>query len=405
MTTMLLKSAVYQSPSASSKGLLERLFAFWFKRLVYNQIWEDPAVDLEALKIEPSSRVITIASGGCNVLNYLLADPAEIVAVDLNPAHLALTRLKLAAARYLPDHQSFYRLFGDGVAPEAWDIYRDHLRAHLDEDTRAFWEGNLAFGKRRLDYFANGLYRHGAQGRFIGLLHVVAKLTGGDPSRMLAATSIEEQVLLFERWIAPAFESAPIKALCRLPAALYSLGIPPAQFTTLRSEADEGDLAKLYLERLRRLACAFPLEENYFAWQAFGRRYGFSAQGPAPEYLKPASFRVLGERAGRVTTTLATITDFLAQEPTESMDRYVLLDAQDWMGPAKLNGLWREIGRTARPGARVIFRTAGRQSPLEAALPADLLSPWRPERLLAAELFLRDRSAIYGGFHVYARED
>ena len=63
MTTMLLKTAVYQSRAASKKGLLERLFAVWFQRLVYNQIWEDPAVDLEALRIGPSSRVITIASG------------------------------------------------------------------------------------------------------------------------------------------------------------------------------------------------------------------------------------------------------------------------------------------------------------------------------------------------------
>ena len=111
MTTMLLKTAVYQSRAASKKGLLERLFAVWFQRLVYNQIWEDPAVDLEALRIGPSSRVITIASGGCNVLNYLLAGPAEIVAVDLNPAHLALTRLKLAAVRHLPDYDLFFTLF------------------------------------------------------------------------------------------------------------------------------------------------------------------------------------------------------------------------------------------------------------------------------------------------------
>ena len=44
--------------------------------------------------------------------------------------------------------------------------------------------------------------------------------------------------------------------------------------------------------------------------------------------------------------------------PRESFDRYVLLDAQDWMSDAELTELWGEITRTARPGARVIFRTA-----------------------------------------------
>jgi S-adenosylmethionine-diacylglycerol 3-amino-3-carboxypropyl transferase len=404
MTVMLLKQAVYQNRVVSGRGALERLFALWFHRLVYNQIWEDPAVDLAALRIEPSSRVLTIASGGCNVLNYLLADPAEIIAVDLNPAHLALTRLKLAAVRHLPDHKSFYRLFGNGTDPEMRAIYRRYLQPHLDEETRAFWEGRSGFGKRRLGYFSNGLYRHGVQGRFIGILHVMAKLLGGDPARMLTATSLEDQAALFERWIAPIFESRAVKALCRLPATLYSLGIPPAQFATLSSDAN-GDIAKLCLERLRRLACEFPIEENYFAWQAFGRRYGIEAQGPVPDYLRPESFRIIGKRATRVTTALASITDFLAREPDASLDRYVLLDAQDWMGPAQLEALWREIDRTAGPEAHVIFRTAGRYSPLEAALPPALLANWRADSERAAALFRRDRSAIYGGFHIYSRKD
>ncbi len=94
MSTRLVEDAVYNTRPVTPKGVLDRLFAFWFKRFVYNQIWEDPRVDLAALRLTPSSRLVTIASGGCNVLNYLLADPASIVAVDLNPAHIALTRLK-----------------------------------------------------------------------------------------------------------------------------------------------------------------------------------------------------------------------------------------------------------------------------------------------------------------------
>ena len=404
MTAVLLKSAVLQNRASSKRGLLERLFAVWFQRLVYNQIWEDPAVDLEALRIDGQSRLLAISSGGCNILNYLLADPAEIVAVDLNPAHLALTRLKLAGVRHLPDHETFYRLFGSGADPEAYRLYRQFLQPHLDADTRAFWEGRTPLGKRRLSYFAEGLYRHGLMGHFIGFLHVLARMTGGDPKRLLEATSIEEQVRLFEEWIAPVFDSRAIKALCGIPAMLYSLGIPPTQFDALRQDS-EGNLARLYLERLRRLACEFPLEENYFAWQAFGRRYGVSARGPMPEYLRDTSFATLATRVDRVHTELASVTDFLNRQPPQSMDRYVLLDAQDWMSAGQLGRLWHEIDRTARPGARVIFRTAGRASPLQPALASVVLENWCAERELAATLFRRDRSAIYGGFHIYSRTD
>ena len=97
MANVLLERAAHTRPAATRRGALERLFTLMFKGFVYNQIWEDPDVDLEALALGPGHRLVTIASGGCNVLNYLAADPERIIAVDLNPNHVALTRLKLAA--------------------------------------------------------------------------------------------------------------------------------------------------------------------------------------------------------------------------------------------------------------------------------------------------------------------
>ena len=73
----LLSDAVYGHRSEGQVGLLDRLFARWFERLVYTQIWEDPVCDLEAMQVESHHRIITIASAGCNALAYLLADPAE----------------------------------------------------------------------------------------------------------------------------------------------------------------------------------------------------------------------------------------------------------------------------------------------------------------------------------------
>ena len=52
--------------------------------LVYNQCWEDPALDQEALQLGPHDRVLAITSAGCNVLDYALRG-ARVVAVDANP--------------------------------------------------------------------------------------------------------------------------------------------------------------------------------------------------------------------------------------------------------------------------------------------------------------------------------
>ena len=76
---------------------------------------------------------------------------------------------------------------------------------------------------------------------------------------------------------------------------------------------------------------------------------------PLPPYLVRDNYEVVRARANRVSVVNASITDVLAAKPAASVDRFVLLDAQDWMTDIQLNDLWREITRTAAPGARVIF--------------------------------------------------
>ena len=88
-----------------------------------------------------------------------------------------------------------------------------------------------------------------------------------------------------------------------------------------------------------------------------------------------------------------------------SADRYVLLDAQDWMTKAQLTDLWTQITRTARPGGRVIFRTAGEHTILPGKLPDEILSRWNYLADRSRELNTQDRSSVYGGFHIYELAD
>ena len=74
------------------------------------------------------------------------------------------------------------------------------------------------------------------------------------------------------------------------------------------------------------------------------------------------------------------------------------------MTDAQLNALWSEITRTARPGARVIFRTAAAPSLLPGRVTDETLAHWHYEEERSLEYTRRDRSAIYGGFHLYIRE-
>ncbi len=401
--TDLLGRAVHRHSLISPGGALERLFTLLFRGLVYPQIWEDPEVDLQALSLPRGARVITIASGGCNVLSYLVADPQEIVAVDLNRAHVALTRLKLAAVKYLPGYAAYYRFVGEADEKTNIAAYHRFLRKRVDEPTRRYWEGRGLSGRRRISLFARGLYRHGLFGRFIGLGHLVARLYGVDPRQLTRSTTLAEQRAFFETALAPLFDKRLVRWLTSKSPSLYGLGIPPAQYEAL-AFAGGGDMAAVLRQRLERLACSFPLSENYFAWQAFGRSYAKSGAGPLPLYLASKNFDDIRQRADRVRVVNRSFTEELETASAESFDGYVLLDAQDWMTNAQLNALWAEITRTARTGARVIFRTAGEPSILPGRVRPDILARWSYRADESRQFCAADRSATYGGFHLYVLE-
>jgi S-adenosylmethionine-diacylglycerol 3-amino-3-carboxypropyl transferase len=393
-----INRAVVRKDAKPGSKLLDKAFAFAFKGLVYAQIWEDPVVDMAALAIQPDSRLVTIASGSCNALSYLTANPERITAVDLNTAHVALGKLKIAAAQHLPDYDHFRRFFVEADQPANIAAYRTYLKPVLDDVTQRYWEGRDVIGRRRIGGFGKGIYRRGLLGNFIGVAHLLARLHGLDLRQILAAETLEDQQRLFDEKVAPVFDRKLVRWLTEQPASLFGLGIPPAQYDALAGDSHMADVLR---QRLEKLAAHFPINDNYFAWQAFSRGYGRGPDMPLPPYLQPGEFAAVRERASRIDVLHSNITDFLAAQPAASQDRYILLDAQDWMSDTQLTDLWREITRTARPGSRVLFRTAAEPTLLPGRVPDDILSRWD----YAAEDSLRftkaDRSSIYGGVHLY----
>jgi S-adenosylmethionine-diacylglycerol 3-amino-3-carboxypropyl transferase len=409
MTT--LRTAVQNQAVATKQGLLQRLFAVWFDSFIYNQIWEDPRVDIQALQIDEKSRILTISSGGCNALNYLLEGPESVTAVDLNRHHIYLLNLKHAALAHAPDHESFFSFFGVGHDASTGTDYLKFIAPHLDRQTRRFWESNTFLGELfygdRISFFRNaGLYNHSRNGFFLRFFHSLARGMNLDIEQILKAESLEDQELLYDKHIAPFFNSILINVIGKLPVTLFGLGIPPQQYDELKRDlTGNRTIIDIYRDRVRRLACDFPIGENYFAWQAFARRYDTENRRAIPDYLKAGNFSPLRQNADRLTTKIGSATDEIKNHPESTLNRFVLLDAQDWMDADAIEDLWAAIADKAELGSRIIFRTAGAASPVETAISAELRAKFVYEKELSQNLFKRDRSSIYGGFHLYVKSD
>jgi S-adenosylmethionine-diacylglycerol 3-amino-3-carboxypropyl transferase len=400
MNTQLIADAVRNSRGEGEATVWDRLFAFWFRRLVYTQIWEDPEADLAALQLPIGSTIVTISSGGCNALSYLTARPAQVYAVDLNEAHLSLLKLKLAGLRAFSSYAEFWQFFGEASSRANSELYRQRLWLMLDAEARAYWDKRNVIGRPRHAYFTDGFYRHGMLGRFIGLAHLLAKICRIDLEALLnGRIDAPERVAALDR-LNRLFHSPLARLITATPALLFSLGIPPQQRVLLGAGAP---LNEVLLERLLRLINGHPNETNYFAWQALHRSYPGPGDRCLPPYLQAGQFERMRSGAGLIIPVHANLRAFLEELPAREVDAVVLLDSQDWMAADEIRALWNAIDRTGSDNVRVIFRTAGKASPLEGAELAPLREIWCRDEARSDTGFARDRSGIYGGFHCYQR--
>ena len=400
MNTQLIADAVRNTRGEAEATIWDRLFAFWFRRLVYTQIWEDPEADLAALRLPVGSTIVTISSGGCNALSYLTAQPAQVYAVDLNEAHLSLLKLKLAGLRAFSSYAEFWQFFGEAASRANSELYRERLWLMLDADARAYWDKRNAIGRPRHAYFTDGFYRHGMLGRFIGLTHLLAKFARIDLEALLVGnTDSPERLQALDR-LHRLFHSPLARLITGTPALLFSLGIPPQQRALLGGGAP---LNQVLYERLLRLINGHPNETNYFAWQALHRAYRGPGDRCLPPYLQARHFERMRDGAGLIIPIHANLRMFLESLPAREVDAVILLDSQDWMAPEEIRALWNAIDRTGSDNVRVIFRTAGTESPLEAEELAPLRQIWCRDEERSAVGFELDRSGIYGGFHCYGR--
>ena len=107
-------------------------------------------------------------------------------------------------------------------------------------------------------------------------------------------------------------------------------------------------------------------------------------------------------RAGRVTVEHANFIERLEASADASLDRYILLDAQDWMNDEVLTRLWtRDHPHRAARRPRALPHRGAAQP---VAGPCSRRICWTAgitALKIRWAITARDRSSIYGGVHLY----
>jgi len=161
----------------------------------YANCWEDADVLLQGLDVQPSDRVLSIASAGDNSFSLLAQNPEIVVAVDINPVQLNLVELKKAAFKAL-NYEEFLAFLGFETSSNRKELF-ERVSEHLSEGQKMFWsgrleeiEGGIIYAGKFEKYFK--LFRT----KILRLIHTKKRI-----NRLFEEKTAEEQIKFFNsRW-------------------------------------------------------------------------------------------------------------------------------------------------------------------------------------------------------------
>jgi S-adenosylmethionine-diacylglycerol 3-amino-3-carboxypropyl transferase len=315
-------------------------------RLFFAQVREDPVVELQALALRPEDSVVVVSSGGCTALSLLGAGPRAVAAVDVNTNQNHLVELKAAAIAGL-DRDEAMRFIGAWPADAAWRrrTYAS-LRDRLGAPARAYWDGHTAA-------LGRGLLEAGVSERFLRLIVAATRHLVHSPrvfEALFAATTLAEQRAFYDS----TWNNRRWRAAMRL--LVNRATFHKTFHSDFMEHVEDRDLSRHFRRLIEHVLTEVPIADNYFFREMLLGSYAVDSPGALPPYLQPEPMAAVGASLDRLTLVDGTVTEHLQTCSDRSIDAFALSNIVEWVDGPGLDALFDEVVRTARPGARAVFR-------------------------------------------------
>jgi S-adenosylmethionine-diacylglycerol 3-amino-3-carboxypropyl transferase len=353
--------------------------------LAFAQVREDPRVDLEVLKLlPPRAEVVMIASGGETAVCLERHGLGRLTLVDVNPAQLALARLKRHLSRNHAPVFALHVLGHASMLPGSRQVVLSALLDTLELDRGVFGpiDGVAALGPDHV-------------GRY--------EITFAELWKELSADHETLQLLLMSDRVPGAADllSGSTRAgqlLDQALARVMSLQNLVCLFGEEATRNPRQPFDRHFAARLRANASRGAAAENPFLWQML---VGMFPPGHPYDWLKPTALasQVDWLPPDRIQYLKGRMAEVLETLPKESADLVHLSNILDWLSPDEATACLKGAARVLRKGGRVLIRQLN--SSLD--IPA-LASGFQWDAALGASLHARDRSFFYSAIHVGRKE-
>ncbi|HVR41072.1 MAG TPA: DUF3419 family protein [Thermoanaerobaculia bacterium] len=338
-----------------------------FDIIRYANSWEDADVLCAALRPAPGKRMLAIAASGDNAF-ALLAEGADVVAVDLSATQLALVELKRAAIRTLDDN-TLFGFLGIAEMRDRVNVYRS---LELPNDFRAYWDANL-------DAIEHGVIH---AGRFENYFRLFRKWvlpfvhSRRDVEALLGDRSREERQGFYdERW-----NTWRWRAMFRVFFSRFVMGRTGRDPEFFRYV--EGSVAERIMKRAEYAMTVLPVHTNPYMTFIFTGNY----RATLPRYLR--KLEALRNNLDKLTLVRGSIEDAAQGK----FDGYYLSDIFEYIDPTITAAIYGKLLDAANPGARFAYWN------LLVPRSAPPGTPVRELREEADALFAKDLAFFYSRF-------
>jgi S-adenosylmethionine-diacylglycerol 3-amino-3-carboxypropyl transferase len=345
-------------------------------RLFFAQVREDPRAEIAALAPSAGETMVVVSSGGCTALSLLAAGAGRVVAVDLNRTQNHLVELKAAACRLgAGDAIAFL-----GARPSATRAATyAALREMLSPSACCYWDA-------RQSHVAAGVLGAGVSERFIGAVVTALTLAVHPRSRidrLLCCRTLAEQRALFAREWDTRRWRALFTLLCN---RLVLRNTYPSQFF---AHVASPSFALHFRRCAEHALTDLPAASNYFLHQMLTGAYPIDVPDGVPPYLSSHGAQAVGAKGHRLHLIDGSMTEYLRSRPDSSVHGFALSNICEWMTPSEVDALFREVLRTAAPGARLVYRNFVDWTELPGWCERVV-----PDEALGARLSREDRSVV-----------
>jgi S-adenosylmethionine-diacylglycerol 3-amino-3-carboxypropyl transferase len=351
----------------------------FFQSVNYASFHEDGISERRALSLKSTDRVLCLTGSGARALELALDDPAEVVAIDWNPAQSHLLELKIAVVRRL-DYRDSLKFMGLLPSNDRESTF-ETLRKDLTPDAVGFWD-------QKKDAIRNGFFFEGSWEKFLNRISGFARLTRGKLiDRLINADDVEQQSEIWREYWDNGWWNLFLKLTTNRPFVKFVLREPGLSFVPR-----EVSMAGFLRQRFEQASQSFLFRESPWMWALMKGR--IDVGGPLPEHLQEKNFDRLKSSVDSIVVKTISLEDCLqSNEPPfdKVFDAFSLSDFMSYCDEETYTRIWNALIVNSNSNARYCERNFLVKYDLPDSIASKLV---RDEELMQS-LNVEDRSVVY----------